>query len=219
MDLRFKHPCTGLLAGGTGCGKTQFTKRLVENRDVMFDTPFQRVVWHYTEWQPAYKELRDHCGVEFVEGVPSLQDFPPNKPPTLLIIDDCMDQLKNPDILKFYIKGAHHRSLSVFFLSQCLFPKGLREISLNSHVCIVFKTSRDLSQLRSFMMQCNPTNWRALMEAYQDATKKSYSYLLFDFGHAQAEHLRLRANIFPGENTVVYIPKKMDYLNSAQQAS
>jgi len=181
----------------------------------MFDTRFERVVWHYTEWQPAYKELQDQCGVEFVEGVPALHDFPPNRGPTLLIINDCLDQLNNPEILKFYIKGAHHRSISCFFLSQSLYPKGLREISLNSHVCVVFKTRRDLSQIRCFMMQCNPTNWRALMEAYQDATVENYSYLLFDFGHSQQEHLRLRTKIFPGENTVVYIPKKLNYLNSS----
>ena len=219
MDLRFKHPCTGLLVGSTGCGKTQFTKKLVENRDVMFDTRFVRVVWHYTEWQPAYQDLRDRCGVEFVEGPPSLQDFPPQRGATLLIIDDCMEELKNPEILKFYTKGAHHRSLSVLFLSQCLFPKGLREISLNCNVCIVFKTSRDLSQIRSFVMQCNPTNWRALMEAYHDATKESFSYLLFDFSQSQSEHLRVRSRIFPGEQLVIYIPKNLDYLNSAADKS
>lgn len=213
MDLRWHHPCNGIFVGSTGCGKTQFTKRLVENRDVMFNTRFERVVWHYTEWQPAYKDLRDRCRVQFVEGVPSLQDFPPNQGPTLLIIDDCQDQLKHPDLVKFFIRGGHHRDISCFFLAQCLFPKGLREISLNSQICVVFKTSRDLSQIRSFVMQCNPTNWRALMEAYQDATKESYSYLLFDFGHTREEHLRLRTKIFPGEKTVVYIPQKLDYLN------
>lgn len=215
MDLRLKHPCTGLLAGGTGSGKTQFSKRLVENRDVMFDTTFKRIVWHYTEWQKAYEDLRDAHHVEFVEGVPSLQDFSYNEGPTLLIIDDLQDELKNPELVKFYIKGSHHRNCSVLFLAQCLFAKGLREISLNCQVCVLFKTSRDLSQIRSFVMQCNPTNWRALMEAYHDATKESYSYLLFDFSQSQSEHLRVRSRIFPGEQMVIYIPKKLDYLNSA----
>jgi len=219
MDLRLKHPCTGLLAGSSSCGKTEFTKRLVENCDAMFNTKFQRIVWQYTEWQKAYEELRDRCQVDFVLGKPSLQDFPANQGPTLLIIDDLQDQLNNPELVKFFIKGSHHRDCSVFFLAQCLFAKGLRLISLNSQVCILFKTSRDLSQIRTFVMQCNPTNWRALMEAYHDATKESYSYLLFDFSQSQADHLRLRTKIFPGENTVVYIPKKLDYLNAAPQTN
>ncbi|KAK3915996.1 PRAME family member 22 [Frankliniella fusca] len=126
----------------------------------------------------------------------------------LLVIDDCMDQLANPEILNFFIKGAHHRNLSVFFLSQCLFPKGLRQISLNCSVCVIFKNSRDLAQIRSFCTQVNPSDWRALLEAYQDATVAQHSYLLFDFSYKQSDHMRLRACIFPAENTVVYIPKK-----------
>lgn len=208
MDLRLKHTHTGLLVGGTGAGKSSFMKRVIENRDQLYDTAFSRIVWHYTEWQPAYGELHKCCGVEFVEGVPRLDDFPRNAAPTLLVIDDCMDQLNNPEILKFFIKGSSHRNLSVWFLSQCLFPKGLRQISLNAHYIVIFKTSRDLAQVRTFCMQINPTDWRALMEAYEDATKEGHSYLLFDFKYNQAEHLRLRTHIFPGENTILYIPQK-----------
>lgn len=214
MDLRFKHSVTGLLVGGTGAGKTQFMKRVVENRNDMFDSCFDRVVWHYSEWQPAYDDLRDMCAVEFVEGVPRLDDYPPNQGPALVIIDDLMDELGNPEILKFYIKGAHHRNLSVFFLSQCLFPKGLRQISLNCNICVIFKTSRDLAQVRSFCMQVNPCDWRALMEAYQDATAKAHSYLLFDFTYSQDDAMRLRSNVFPGEKLTVYVPKKK-YKSSA----
>lgn len=208
MDLRFKHPCTGLLVGGTGAGKTFFMKRVIENVQSMFDTPFQRIVWHYTEWQPMYEELENKCGVVFIQGVPSLDDFPTGSEPQLVIIDDCMDQLNNPEILKFFIKGSHHRGLSVFFLSQCLFPKGLRQISLNSNYCVLFKTSRDLAQIRTFCMQINPTEWRALMEAYRDATAEGHSYLLFDFNYKQADSMRLRTHIFPHEPTIIYIPKK-----------
>ncbi len=208
MDLRFCHPTTGLLVGGTGAGKTYFMKRLIENRHLMFNVQFDRIVWHFTEWQSIYADLKQECGVEFYEGVPTLDEFPSDHGPLLLVIDDCMDQLANPEILKFFIKGAHHRNLSVFFLSQCLFPKGLRQISLNCSVCVIFKTSRDLAQIRSFCMQVNPSDWRALLEAYQDATVAPHSYLLFDFSYKQSDHMRLRACIFPGENTVVYIPKK-----------
>lgn len=209
MDLRFRHPTTGLLVGATGAGKSVFMKKLIENRGHMFDTSFQRIVWHYTEWQNMYEDLKTCCHVEFIEGVPMLDDFPKNQAPTLLVIDDCMDKLSNPEILKFFIKGAHHRNLSVFFLSQCLFTKGLREISLNCNICVIFKTTRDLAQVRSFCLQVNPSDWRALMEAFQDATRNSaYTYLLFDFSYNQADHLRLRTSIFPDENTVIYVPKK-----------
>ncbi|KAK3908540.1 Protein Ycf2 [Frankliniella fusca] len=174
MDLRFCHPTTGLLVGGTGAGKTYFMKRLIENRHLMFNVQFDRIVWHFTEWQSIYADLKQKCEVEFYEGVPTLDEFPSDHGPLLL----------------------------------CLFPKGLRQISLNCSVCVIFKTSRDLAQIRSFCMQVNPSDWRALLEAYQDATVAPHSYLLFDFSYKQSDHMRLRACIFPGENTVVYIPKK-----------
>ena len=56
-------------------------------------------------------------------------------------------------------------------------------------------------------MQVDPTHFRALLEAYHDATKAGFTYILFDFKPSQQEHLRMRTSIFPGESTAVYIPK------------
>jgi len=207
MDLRFKHPANSLVCGGSGAGKSFFMKRLVENRQQMFDVIFEEVVWHYAEWQEIYDDLQLNHGVKFVEGPPSMDQFPSNRGPKLVIADDFMDELKNPEFLKIAIKGSHHRSLSFFLLSQCIFPKNMREISLQAHYCIVMKTVRDLAQIRTFCMQIDPKNWRALHEAYEDSCQEGHTYLLFDFHVRQKEYLRLRTHIFPDENTVVYVPK------------
>ena len=45
-------------------------------------------------------------------------------------------------------------------------------------------------------------------EAYKDATREPYSYLLLDLRPEQNEDLRLRTNVFPGETHYVYVPKK-----------
>lgn len=121
-----------------------------------------------------------------------------------------MEEIKthNKNLLKLFIKGSHHRNLSIFLLSQCLYPDGLRQISLNSHYIILFKSSRDLAQIRTFCLQVDPTHWRALLEAYQDATQAGHSYILFDFKPNQQDHLRIRGKIFPQESCVVYIPKE-----------
>lgn len=191
-------------------------KRLVENRDKMFNINFAGVFWHYTEWQEVYKNLQEDHGVHFVEGPPSLDQYPPNEGPKLVIADDMMDQIgkNNTEFLRMAIKGSHHRDLSYFLLSQCLFPKNMREISLQSHYCIVMKTVRDLAQIRTFCQQIDPVNWRALLEAYTDATRQGHSYLLFDFHVRQKDFLRLRTHIFPSENTVIYCPKNK-YKNEA----
>ncbi|KAK3929581.1 Cysteine--tRNA ligase [Frankliniella fusca] len=196
MDLRFQHPCTALVVGGTGSGKTFFMNRLIENRNEMFNTTFEHIIFYYSEWQP-------------LEELSLLDDHPAGQGPKLIVIDDMMHEIKShhKEILKFFIKGSHHRNLSIFFLSQCLFPDGLRQISLNTHYIVLFKTSRDLAQIRTFCMQVDPHHFRALLEAYEDATRAGYTYILFDFKPNQTDHLRMRTLIFPGESTVVYIPR------------
>lgn len=209
MDLRFLHPCTGLIVGGTGSGKTYLVKQLIEHREDMFDVTFTDIIYYYTEWQCLFDDLATSHHVEFRQELPLLQDHPRGSP-KLLIVDDFLSELKNhqKEFLEFYIKGSHHRNLSVFFLSQSLFPDGLRQISLNTHYILLFKTSRDLAQIRTFCMQVNPQHWRALLEAYEDATQQGHTYILFDFKPNQLDHLRIRTKILPHESPVVYIPRK-----------
>ncbi|KAK3926576.1 ATP-dependent protease ATPase subunit1 [Frankliniella fusca] len=209
MELKFQHPCTALVVGGTGSGKTYFTKRLIEHRDEMFSTKFEHIIFYYSEWQPLYEDLRSKHRVHFRHELPLLEDHTTGQGPKLIVIDDFMDEIKShhKEILKFFIKGSHHRNLSIFFLSQCLFPDGLRQISLNAHYIVLFKTRRDLAQIRTFCMQVDPQHFRALLEAYEDATRAGYTYILFDFKPNQADHMRMHTLIFPGESTVVYIPR------------
>jgi len=161
----------------------------------------------YTEYQSIYTELAKHENVQFIEGAPTLDQFPPGEGPKFVIVDDMMDQIKqNPEFLKIAIKGSHHRNLSFWFLSQSIFPPNFRQISLQAHYVILLKSPRDVQQIRTFVLQVDPRNWRGLLEAYEDATREGHSYILFDFQVRQKDHLRLRTHIFPGETTVVYIP-------------
>lgn len=207
MELSFQHPCTALIVGGTGAGKTFFMKRLVEAREVMFNVAFKKVIFYYSEWQPLYEDLS--AFVDFRQELPLMENHPAGQGPALVIIDDFLEEIKShgKELLKFYIKGAHHRDLSIFFLSQALFPDGMRQLSLNAHYIVIFKTSRDLAQIRTFALQVDPQHWRALLEAYQDATQLGHTYILFDFKPKQLDHLRMRTKIFPDESCVVYIPK------------
>lgn len=206
MDFRYQHPANALLVGGSGAGKTYFMKKLIEHRTEMFNVTFKKIIFYYSEWQELYKSLPY---VEFRQEIPALDDHPAGEGAKLIIIDDFLHELKqhNKEFLQFFIKGSHHRNLSIFFLTQALFPDGLRQISLNAHYIVIFKTSRDLAQLRAFAMQMSPEHWRAYLEGFHDATKMPYSYLLFDFKPTQQDHLRVRTQIFPGESTIVYIPK------------
>ncbi|KAK3922750.1 LOW QUALITY PROTEIN: Phosphatidylinositol-binding clathrin assembly protein [Frankliniella fusca] len=208
MDLRFQHPCTALVVGGTGSGKTFFMNRLIEKRDEMFNTTFEHIIFYYSEWQPLYDTLKANHRVEFREELPLLEDHPAGQGPKLIVFDKMMHEIKShhKEILKFFIKCSHQRNLSVFFLSQCLFPDGLRQISLNAHYIVLFKTRVGTwHRLGPFV---DPQHFRALIKAYKDATRAGYTYILFDFKPEQLDHLRTRTLIFPDESAVVYIPRE-----------
>ena len=112
-------------------------------------------------------------------------------------------------VVDFFLKGSHHRNLHVFLLVQNLYNKKIREISLNAHVVIIFKSRRDLAQIKTFCTQVEPANWRAVFAAYQDATAEpGFPYFLFDFHPATPEMLRFRSKILPHEAQTFYVLKK-----------
>lgn len=106
----------------------------------MCDAKFDQIILYYAEWQPMYAELAGTRSVDFRQGTPRGGDFEENSGPKLVIMDDLMSQL-DKTIVEIFTRVSHHRNLSVFFLSQNLFHKGQREISLNSSYIVIFQKS------------------------------------------------------------------------------
>src|SRR6266568_2721514 len=119
MSLTWKHPFTCLVAGPTGCGKTQFTIRLVKNAKTIIDPPPEKILWCYSVHQKAFEELTD---VEFHEGIPEISLFD-GKQKTLLILDDLMHETDDR-VTKIFTKISHHMAVSVLYLTQKIFYGG-----------------------------------------------------------------------------------------------
>ena len=163
MDPRWQHPFTCLVAGPTGCGKTQWVLNFINHLSEMMQPPATRIIYSYGEWQPSYRTLPTH--VEFQEG---LGDIPENaKQPTLLVIDDQMDEV-NKNVMRLFTKGSHHRNISVIYIVQNLFGKNNdhRTISLNAHYLVVFKNPRDKSQIIHLAKQICPGEVNYAKEAF-----------------------------------------------------
>ena len=45
------------------------------------------------------------------------------------------------------------------------------------------------------------SDWHVATEAYREAMREQYRYLLFDLHPSTEDRLRLRTNIFPGEHS------------------
>jgi len=211
MVLQWKHPFTGMICGSTGSGKTQWTLKFLKHLDKLVDKKIEEVVWCYGVSQDLHKEIPKLCQVpvRFFEGVPDLEEICAGKIINRLIVLDDLFRETNDTVIDLFTRSSHHRAISVLHILQNVYyqKKGMREISLNTQYCVVFFNARDRSQINYFCRQIDPQNVKFLIEAFRDATSKPHGYLLFDLKQGTAEHYRYRTNIFPGEQTVVYIPK------------
>lgn len=212
MDPRWKHPFPALVAGPSCYGKSQFVKRLLESGEDMIEGAPENIIWCYGIYQPAYdKMLKSIPNISFVEGVPG--DLESMINPTirnLVIIDDLMQELSNDSrITNLFTRGYHHRNLSVIFILQNISHRGkeLRDMSLNCHYLVLFKSPRDSSQVSHLAKQMFPGYTKYMQESFQDATKRPYGYLLCDLKPETPTDLRLRTNIFPGETQFAYVKK------------
>ena len=70
-------------------------------------------------------------------------------------------------------------------------------MSLNAHYLFVMKSPRDSSQIINIAKQLSPYKTKHVIESYRSATKRPYSYLLFDFHTKSPDHIRLRSHILP----------------------
>ena len=68
--LLFKHPSNFYICGPSQSGKTEFVKKLIEHKELMFDIPPQQIVWCYKEWQTAYSQLQEREKIKFFRGIP-----------------------------------------------------------------------------------------------------------------------------------------------------
>ena len=84
----------------------------------------------------------------------------------------------------------------------------MRSISLNSHVFFIFKNGRDSLQIQSLARQMFPGQVRFFMDAYQRAISQPYNCLIIDIAPDSIQDYQLRTFPFPGEDMIVYQPKK-----------
>lgn len=143
----FKHPCSILISGVSMSGKSTFTLKLLNEIDKLFDVTPQKIVLSYSENATQY--TNNNLPIQMIHGL----DFPTEnyeRVPTIIIIDDQMEEGANSNkIQELFTRGVHHRDTSVIFITQNLFGKGkhARDIRLNAHYMVIFKSPTFVSQV------------------------------------------------------------------------
>jgi hypothetical protein len=179
--FRFESPCTVALVGPTCSGKTNLMFQILECRRDMFKETVTNIYWFYNAYQETYKCWEKE--VTFYSGLTQLNTVvESNKKHSLLILDDLLEAL-NSDVSKLFTQKAHHCNISVFFLSQNLFPKHpvARTVSLNTHYIVVFKNKRDSLSISTLARQMFPRQTGDFLKIYKANTQPLFSYLLINF--------------------------------------
>ena len=181
----------------------------------MFEEPPTNIYYCYSIEQPLFREMeREIDNIHFHEGIPNkekLEEWSSNGAHNIVAIDDCLNLLERygEEVSNLFCIYSHHLRLSVFLLVQNLYAnsKHFRAISLNAHFFIVFRNGRDALQIRRLAASIFPGQTNFMMDSYLKATSVPFGYLCIDISPRSIDAYKLRTNILPGEDTIVYQPK------------
>ena len=200
----FRTPSSIVVAGSSGCGKTHFVSRLLEDPGHYFQQgPPRALHYCYGAWQPGFEPLKKR-GIHFHEGLSQTTDSETWYPPEggVLILDDLMDEGGNDKrVLDLFTKHSHHRHITVLYLCQELLPLGkyAKAILRNAHYAVAFKNPRDQLGICHLMMQAFRSHWCDTLRVYEDVTQRPYGYLMLDLHPASDDRYRLFTDLLKNE--------------------
>ena len=212
MEGRLLAPFSMGIFASRESGKTVFTKQLLLNQDRMISPPFKKVIWIYKSWQDnIFNELQNgNFEIQFLDDLPNFDDMGKQENTVVVIDDLIVEASQNNQVQALFTRGRH-LNLSVIYLAQNLFHKGKhsRDMSLNMDYMVLFKNTRDASQITHLSRQMYPSNSKFLTWAFHDATKEPYSYLFLDLKPYTNESIRIRSDILNEQYQTVYTPKSL----------
>ena len=103
--------------------------------------------------------------------------------PSALIIDDLIMDV-NKEVASTFIMGSHHRKISLFFITQNLFPNcsTFRLMSANAHYYVLFHNQRNFRQVHTLARQIFVgKDLQRILAAYKRASERARGFLLLSF--------------------------------------
>lgn len=196
-----------MVAGPTASGKTFWTNKLLSNN--MFTEKVSSVLYCYGVYQDYFNKMTIP-NIEFHEGLPDVNKVEELNDGNfhIIVLDDLMEQIvKSVETQNLFTKFCHHYNITAIFLTQNIFAQGpcSRNININTHILVIFANKRDESQAMNLGRQLYPGANKFFMSVYEDATTPLHGYLVVDCDPKSSRKIKLRTNIFPGEETICYI--------------
>lgn len=176
MPIKFLANHNTIVYGQTGAGKTQFILRVIKERLI---EPFPNKIFYMYSIEQSF--MSEHPEITFIKGL----DFSKidTSEPSMLVIDDLLLSL-NKEVASSFIMGSHHRKISLFFITQNLFPncETFRTMSANTHYYVLFQNQRNFRQINTLARQVFVgKDVNRILEAYKRACTTPRGFILLSF--------------------------------------
>ena len=206
FDYRLQAPFCLTISGPTQSGKTTIVKNILLRRYELISVPIDNILYCYTEYQPAFDELKTAIpSIQFHQGLPDEIADPLDRH-KLVILDDLMEEIcSNKSYSTLFTRTSHHRNVSIIYLTQSFFEKAQKILTRNCQYICFTKNPREVSQVHCFGRQLtrNGKQNKALEECYQNVLNESYGHVFIDLHMCQNDLYRIRDSIFP-EKCVIF---------------
>lgn len=204
-QLKIAIPSGIVVSGPSNSGKTHLVIRLLDNAEHMFTPRPRAIVWAYGQYNSEMMPRIESKGWILHEGIPTDEWLKQIPSPFILVLDDLMgeDAKRLSDI---FTKKAHHNNFCAIFLAQNLFHKSMREPRSNAQYLCLLRAPNDMLSIRNLANQLYPKQGHILLDAYAQCCAHSYGYLFITMHPSAPDIIRLRTNIFPGEQSLIFSP-------------
>ena len=176
MPIKFLANHNTIVFGQTGAGKTHFMLEVIRHKLVH---PFPENIYYMYRVHQSFME--EHPEITFIEGLNfSLMD---TSKPSMLVIDDLVLST-NQDVAEMFILGSHHKQVSIFFLTQNLFPNCnlFRTMSANAHYFVIFQNQRNFRQVMTLARQVFVgKDVNRIVNAYKRAGETPRGFIILSF--------------------------------------
>ena len=179
MPLSFLASHNTIIFGPTRAGKTEFMLEVIRQRLVY---PFPDNVYYMYNVEQMFMKTWSQVEKQHVIFIKGLDfDKMDTTKPSLLVVDDLLLSGKNKDMAEMFILGSHHKQISLFYITQNLFPNCplFRLMSSNAHYFVLFNSQRHFRQIHTLAHQifCGK-DVKRIINAYLRSSKQERGFIL-----------------------------------------
>ena len=172
--------------GPSGVGKTHYILDVIRH-ELIHPMP-KRICYMYNidqEFMHTWNQKESQY-ITFIKGL-DMSKLDTSEP-SLLVIDDFALST-NDDVGKLFLMGSHHRKISLFYITQCIFSETpmFRKMSRNAHYFVIFHALRNTMQVHTLARQMQLV--KQVKGAYKSAGETEHGFIVINTPPGQKQEL------------------------------